>query len=217
MDDLALLAAMDSLHQLIEKFAASPPLSSLFWISSISGIVGVIIGFSLQEIKNLIIKYYNSKKEMHLIEFELKQIMSNCETAIETGVYLINNLTNIDRAMVSVPTPSSRIFYAGFIANCAALMTEDKLLSIASAYEYIAELDKDISFIEDITSSDIKRRLYNYEYVISMATRAYNYAANGLEKIAGDYELVSIDHAELSKKIGFNCDYLFNENKIKRS
>lgn len=217
MDDLALLATISSLHQLIEKFLASPPMSSLLWISSISGIVGVAIGFILQEAKNFFVKRSTSNKEKHLIEFELRQIMENCITAIKTGVYLINNHENISRSKVTVPNPSSNFFYKSFIANVASVMKEDKLLSIASAYEYISELDKDITHLDDITSTDMKKRLYNYEWVISMATRAYNHAENALSEKPAKYDAVSFDHAELPKKLGFECDYLFKESRIDRT
>lgn len=49
-----------------------------------------------------------------------------------------------------------------------------------------------------------------------MAIRAYNYANNAWSEQAVIYEDVSIDHAELSKALGYICNYLFNQGKIDR-
>lgn len=68
--------------------------------------------------------------------------------------------------------------------------------------------------LDNITSPDLDKRLYNCERVISMAIRAYNHADNALSEQAVIYEDVSIDHAEFPKAHGYNFNYLFNQGKI---
>ncbi|GEM_PF-5325721 len=216
MEDIALLATLVSMHKLIETLSNSPSTTTLVIISSISGILGVVIGFLIQEIKNHLGNKEEIKKSIELINFELNRIIENATLVIEVSSYMLDNNIKIDRNEITIPTPCMRVFYDKFIPNIAVKLERNRLEAMVNAYDYALEMDSCTSHLDVITSADNNKRLYNYEYVMHLAVCAYQHANNALAEVPIKWDEVEISHEIVSSKLGHKCNYLGLHSKIKR-
>lgn len=208
MKDVVLLGALESIHKTLENMNSAPSTFMLICISSVSGLIGVLVGFLIQSYREGIKEESKINTKKKLLEYELNRLMENSIIAIKTCSYLLNNHTRIDRRKILVPNPSLRMFYESYFIDVAPYFSDEKRDSTTVAYEQILELDNNISYIEDSTSSNLDMRLYNYEYIMSLATMAYKHAENALSESPIRYKLVCQDHVKLAAKLGCKCSHL---------
>ncbi|AMG98155.1 hypothetical protein AL485_02660 [Serratia liquefaciens] len=214
MEEIALLATLDSMHKLIESLNTSPSTLTLVIISSVSGILGVVIGLLLQALKDHFTKDKEIKKAKSLIDYELNRIMENASLAIQTSAYMLDNNKNIDKKKISIPTACTRTFYNKFLPEVAIYLEKNKLESIVNAFDYACEMDENTCSLDIINSIDDNKRLYNYEYVMNLAVRAYKNAENALAVKSVSWDNVELSHQKVSADLGFTCNYLLSNSKI---
>lgn len=214
MDNKSLLTSIDLLRELIEKFNASPSISSLVLISCLSGLFGVILGFFFQQWIVSRDKKNKNKREEKLLDYELLRLQDNAVIAIKTSSYLLDNFHKIDRSRILIPNNSLRVFYEKFFTDLADHLSIEKMESITVAYEMIAEMDKIIHYLEDTTNSNQDKMLYNYEYVMSLASCAYRQAENALSSSPSHWKKVSTDHRILASHLGCECKRLYSKRRI---
>ncbi|WP_077174062.1 hypothetical protein [Yersinia proxima] len=208
MKDVVLLGALESIHKTLENMNSAPSTFMLICISSLSGLIGVLLGFLIQSYREEKEEKSKANTKTKLLEYELNRLRENAAIAIKTCSYLLNNHLNIDRKKILVPNPSLRMFYERHFVDIAHFFSDDKRDSTTVAYEQILELDNSISYIEDSTSSNLDMRLYNYEYIMSLATMAYKHAENALSDSPTPYKSVCQDHVKLANNLGCRCPHL---------
>jgi hypothetical protein len=196
----------------LNAIASTPDIKTLMLISGLSGIIGVIAGFFIQWFSSFITALRTVKKRQKLIDFELKRIMDNAELAIETSSYLLDNFNKINRKKISIPTRSVRMFYEKHFADVAVNMDENRMQSIVNAFDYVKEMDDSIDHL-DVIKGNNEKRIYNYEYTMSLAAKAYKNASNALEKKPLAWDVLSLDHQLLATELGHECTQL----KVKKN
>ncbi|MEG1103184.1 MAG: hypothetical protein RSE06_15260, partial [Comamonas sp.] len=65
----------------------------------------------------------------------------------------------------------------------------------------------------DIIKGNNEKRIYNYEYTMSLAAKAYKNASNALEKKPLAWDVLSLDHQLLATELGHECTQL----KVKKN
>jgi len=215
MDDVTLLAILHSLHKITDSINSAPSINSTAIISSISGLSGVILGFSFQLLRDFFSNRTKKKKKIKLVEFEINRLLENAQLAVETSSYLLDNFPSSDPSEYLIPHTTLTKCFDAYFLDIALDMDENKRESMIISYEKMKTYDEDVTSIEDGSITETKALMYRYEYLMCIATVAYRHAQNALSKKPIAWGDVDIDHESLAEELSKKCSYLIHNRKLK--
>ncbi|CAI1039252.1 hypothetical protein [Serratia fonticola] len=216
MNELSALEILASINKLTSEIKSiNPPIEQSFWRQPwIGAVTGVIIGFSLNAVKDRFTSYSLITKKIKCLEFEVAQISEMAKSGLERcfEFYDEQHKNNGERIQVVLPPESVTLCFERFYPDVVARVSDSRRNSLVFTYKHLEHaIGIREKFMKDMSENPLtNRRKGQYINVLANSYAHVYYSAQCFLK---DEKMKGFDMLVVVNGIGIKSPYLDMLNK----
>lgn len=218
MDNFAVLEIIASINKLTSQIADMPkPNSSGFWQPWMGTIVGVIIGFSLNYLKDSISQSSNIRKKINSIKFEVEDIKDNSAYGMKCmleyyDMHYKNPGKHVD---LQVPAEVVTLCFDKYYHEVILKINKEQRDSLVKTYVHAlyAEEQKRNLLIE-MRGGGLS--LAKKNYLVDSMVSAYAVTYHSAKLFLEDLPRSTFRQIDLFNELGLESDYISKVNDLER-
>lgn len=219
MDNFAALEILASINKLTSQIADLPKSSnSGFWQPWMGTIVGVVIGFSLNYLKDYISQFSDVKNKTNSIRFEVEDIKDNAAYGLKCMIeYYDHFYKNPNKRLdVKLPTEVARSCFDKYYHEVVLPMTKEQRNSLVKTYvhsSYAGELKR--KFIKEISEGGVSIRNKNNQ--IDSMIYSYLHVYHSAKSFLEDLPDTLFRPIDIFNELNLDSDYISLINSLSDS
>jgi len=220
MNEFSALEILASINRLTSEIKSiNPPIEQSFWRQPwIGAVTGVVIGFSLNAIKERFTSHSLTTKKVKCLEFEVRQISEIAKSGIEMcySFYEEEYRDEGNRIQVVLPPGVVTLCFEKLYPDIAASISDSRRNSLVFTYNHLGHaISMRDKFIKDMAENKLSNSRKS-QYIDSLAN-SYVHIYYSAECFLKNEEISTFKPLDVVNRMGINSPYLDILNEMDKS